>query len=102
MTLLQPGDPAPDFLVPDQNGKTVSLKNFRGKKLIIFFYPKDNTVGCIREACNLRDNYSKLLTAGYEVLGVSADNERSHQKFISKFKLPFTLLADTEKKMLND
>src|SRR5688572_2945685 len=102
MTSLQAGDPAPDFVVPDQDGKPVSLKNFRGKKLIIFFYPRDNTPGCIREACNLRDNYSKLRKLGYAVRGVSADNERSHQRFISKFKLPFTLLADTEKKMLND
>jgi len=94
---LKEGDKAPDFSVNDQDGKKVSLSDFSGKKVVLFFYPKDNTPGCTAEACNLRDNYDALRTAGYEILGVSSDNEKSHQKFIEKQNLPFTLLADTEK-----
>ena len=93
---LKAGDKAPDFSVNDQNGNPVSLSDFSGKKVVLYFYPKDNTPGCTAEACNLRDNYAALQNAGYEVLGVSKDNEKSHTKFIDKFELPFTLLADTE------
>ena len=94
---LQEGDQAPDFEVNDQNGQPVKLSDYKGKKVVLYFYPKDNTPGCTAEACNLRDNYSHLQKAGYEVLGVSTDNEKSHLKFIEKQELPFTLLADTEK-----
>ena len=94
---LQVGDIAPDFSVNDQNGNPVSLSGLRGKKVVLYFYPKDNTPGCTAEACNLRDNYEALKKAGYEVLGVSKDDEKSHTKFIDKFELPFTLLADTER-----
>jgi peroxiredoxin Q/BCP len=93
---LKAGDKAPDFSVNDQNGKPVKLSDYKGKKVVLYFYPKDNTPGCTAESCNLRDNYSALQKAGYEVLGVSKDNEKSHTKFIDKFQLPFTLLADTE------
>ena len=96
---LQAGDRAPDFTAMDQDGKSVSLAEFRGKKLVLYFYPRDMTPGCTAEACNLRDNYRSLLKAGYEVLGVSTDNERSHKKFIEKEKLPFRLLADPDKKV---
>ena len=93
---LKAGDKAPDFSVNDQNGKPVKLSDYKGKKVVLYFYPKDNTPGCTAESCNLRDNYSALQKAGYEVLGVSKDDEKSHTKFIDKFQLPFTLLADTE------
>lgn len=94
---LKPGQKAPDFVSRDQDGKTVSLKDFKGKKLVLYFYPKDMTSGCTAEACNLRDNYKILQQKGYEILGVSTDNEESHRKFIAKEKLPFRLLADTDK-----
>lgn len=100
MTSLKPGDKAPAFSVKDQNGNTVTLDDFSGSKLVIYFYPKDNTPGCTTQACNLRDHYDTLLGNGYKVLGVSADNEKSHLKFIEKFNLPFPLLADTSKDML--
>ena len=93
---LQIGDLAPNFSVNDQNGNPVTLSDFKGKKVVLYFYPKDNTPGCTAEACNLRDNYQALQKAGYEVLGISKDDEKSHTKFIEKFELPFTLLADTE------
>lgn len=93
---LATGTKAPDFKVKDQNGNTVSLKDFKGKKVVLYFYPKDDTPGCTKEACNLRDNYSSLQNAGIALLGVSVDDEKSHQKFIKKFDLPFPLLADTE------
>jgi len=93
---LTPGSKAPDFKVKDQEGNTVSLKDFKGKKVVIYFYPKDDTPGCTKEACNLRDNYSLLTDKGIVLLGVSTDDEKSHQKFIKKFELPFPLLADTE------
>lgn len=96
---LKAGDVAPDFNVNDQDGNTVSLSDYKGKKVVLYFYPKDNTPGCTAESCNLRDNYSALQSAGYEVLGVSTDSEKSHQKFIEKQSLPFTLLADTEKEI---
>ncbi|HKK74068.1 MAG TPA: thioredoxin-dependent thiol peroxidase [Saprospiraceae bacterium] len=101
MTNLQAGDQAPDFRGVDQNGETVQLSDFAGKKLILFFYPKDNTPGCTAEACNLRDNYDDLREKGFALLGVSPDSERKHQNFINKFDLPFPLLADTEKEVLN-
>ena len=94
---LKVGDRAPEFSVNDQNGNPVKLSDFKGRKVVLYFYPKDNTPGCTAESCNLRDNYQALQKAGYEVLGVSKDNEKSHQKFIDKFELPFTLLADVEK-----
>ena len=81
---LQPGDKAPDFSAKDESGNTVSLKDFKGKKLVLYFYPRDMTPGCTAESCNLRDNYKALQKQGYEVLGVSTDTEKSHQKFISK------------------
>jgi peroxiredoxin Q/BCP len=91
------GDPAPDFSIKDQDGKDVSLSDFKGRKVVLYFYPKDMTPGCTAEACSLRDNYHHLLRAGYEVLGISSDDEKSHRKFIEKEKLPFRLLADTDK-----
>ncbi len=97
---LKEGDKAPDFSGVDQNGNTIQLSDFAGKNLILYFYPKDNTPGCTKEACNLRDNYEMWLEKGYSVLGVSPDSEASHQKFISKFDLPFPLLADTQKTVL--
>ena len=96
MTHLKEGDIAPDFAITNQSGDVIKLSDFSDKKLIIFFYPKDNTPGCTAESCNLKDNYSSLLNEGFEVIGVSADSETSHQKFINKFSLPFQLLADTE------
>jgi peroxiredoxin Q/BCP len=96
---LSIGDKAPDFTVNDQDGNPVKLSSLRGKKIVLYFYPKDMTPGCTAEACNLRDNYRSMLKQGYEVLGVSTDSEKSHQKFIEKEKLPFRLLADTDKAM---
>jgi len=93
------GDKAPDFTVNDQDGKPVKLSSLRGKKVVLYFYPKDMTPGCTAEACNLRDNYKALLKQGYEVLGISTDSEKAHQKFIAKEKLPFNLLSDTDKKV---
>lgn len=100
MGKLNIGDPAPAFSAPDQNGETVTLDQFKGKKLVLYFYPKDNTPGCTAEACDLRDNYNKFLNKGYEVLGVSADSQKSHQNFIKKYDLPFSLLSDVDKKIL--
>ena len=94
--VLQVGDIAPEFLSKDQDGKEVRLSDYKGKKVILYFYPKDDTPGCTTQACNLRDNYEALQSKGYQVLGVSVDNEKSHVKFIKKFNLPFPLLADTE------
>ena len=102
MINLKVGDNAPVFKGIDQNGKEVSLANFKGKKLVLYFYPKDDTPGCTAEACNLRDNYSEFLSGGYNVIGVSADDEKSHQKFATKYELPFSLIADTEKKIIQD
>lgn len=96
---LQAGDKAPDFTVNDQDGNPVKLSDLKGKKVVLYFYPKDMTPGCTAEACNLRDNYRFMQKQGYEVLGVSTDNEKSHRKFIEKEKLPFRLLADTNKVM---
>ena len=94
---LKIGDKAPDFTVNDQDGNPVKLSSFKGKKVVLYFYPKDMTPGCTAEACNLRDNYKSMVKQGYEVLGVSTDTEKMHKKFIEKEKLPFRLLADTEK-----
>ena len=96
---LQTGDKAPDFTVNDQDGNAVKLSALKGKKVVLYFYPKDMTPGCTAEACNLRDNYRLMQKQGFEVLGVSTDNEKSHKKFIEKEKLPFRLLADTTKAM---
>lgn len=101
MTHLNAGDKAPEFEVKDQNGNTVKLSDFRGKKVILYFYPKDNTPGCTKEACNFRDNYQSLQGKGFEVLGVSTDSEKSHLKFIDKYDLPFTLLVDEDKELVN-
>jgi peroxiredoxin Q/BCP len=96
---LKVGDVAPDFTVNDQDGNQITLSDLKGKKVVLYFYPKDDTPGCTAEACNLRDNYHVLQKAGYVVLGVSKDHEKSHKKFIGKFDLPFPLLADTELKI---
>lgn len=98
---LKPGVKAPDFTTTDQDGKKVRLSDYRGRKVVLYFYPRDMTPGCTAEACNLRDNYKALQKAGYEVFGVSTDSEKSHQKFITKEKLPFSLLADTDKTLHN-
>ncbi len=100
MEQLKEGMKAPDFLALDHHGNTVKLNDFAGKKLILYFYPKDNTPGCNAEACNLRDNYDLLLEKGFNILGVSADSEVSHQKFSKKFDLPFPLIPDTEKNII--
>ena len=100
MTTLQPGDAAPAFSVTDQSGTVHTLSQYEGQKLVLFFYPKDNTPGCTAEACNLRDHYAELQEAGYALLGISPDSERKHQNFIEKFDLPFPLLADTDHAML--
>ena len=97
MTSLQAGDTAPDFKAKNQNGELISLASYKGKKVILYFYPKDNTPGCNNEACDFRDNYQALQSKGFEVIGVSPDDEKKHQKFIEKFNLPFHLIADTDK-----
>ena len=101
MTTLTEGQKAPDFTTKDQNGKPVSLKDFKGKKVVLYFYPEDDTPTCTIEACNLRDNYLSLQKAGFVVLGVSPDDERKHKKFEQKYNLPFTLLEDPEKKIID-
>tara|TARA_B110000014_G_C19965633_1_gene499817 strand:- start:336 stop:803 length:468 start_codon:yes stop_codon:yes gene_type:complete len=100
MSELVEGNDAPNFEGKDQNGNTIKLLDFKGKKLVLFFYPKDNTPGCTMEACNLRDNYELLIEKGYAIIGVSADSETRHQNFINKYELPFPLIADTEKEIL--
>ena len=102
MIQLKEGMKAPWFEGIDQNSKEVKLSDFTGKKIILYFYPKDNTPGCTAEACNLRDNYETLLQKGFVVIGVSPDNEKSHKGFAGKYSLPFHLIADTSKKILND
>ena len=101
MNLLQPGAKAPDFSTTDQSGKKITLKDYRGKKVVLYFYPKDDTPGCTKEACAFRDHFAEFKQLGVEVLGVSVDTEKSHKLFAEKFKLPFTLLADTDKKIVN-
>jgi len=93
---LQIGDVAPDFTLPDQNGEAVSLASFRGQRVVIYFYPKDDTPGCTKEACNFRDQWSAFEQHGIVVLGISKDGAASHAKFIGKYNLPFTLLSDAE------
>lgn len=98
--MLQTGDKAPDFSALNQDGETISLKDFKGKKVILYFYPKDNTPGCTKQACSLRDGYSQLKKAGFEILGVSVDSVKSHKKFEEKFELPFTLISDETKEIV--
>ena len=101
MNSLKEGDSAPNFSGIDQNGNQLKLSDFSGKKLILYFYPKDDTPGCTKEACNLRDNYQELKNNDFEVIGVSADNSTKHLKFIDKYELPFSLIADTDKSVIN-
>ena len=101
MTHLTEGEKAPDFTAKDQNGKTVSLKDFKGKKVVLYFYPEDDTPTCTVEACNLRDNYTLLEKRGLVILGVSPDDEKKHKKFEEKYELPFTLIADPGKKIVD-
>ncbi len=96
---LMIGDKAPDFEGIDQDGNLIKLSDYEGRKLVLYFYPKDNTPGCTAQACNLRDNYAVLQKAGYQVIGVSSDDAKSHRKFIDKYELPFPLLADSDKKV---
>lgn len=96
MSTIEIGKKAPAFSGNDQNGVKRTLKEFAGKKLVLYFYPKDDTPGCTAEACDLRDNYNKFIAAGYAIIGVSPDEEKKHQKFITKYELPFDLLADID------
>lgn len=102
MKHLKIGDKAPNFNTTDQDNNKVSLSDFKGKKLVLYFYPKDSTPGCTVQACDLRDNYDNLLSQGYKVLGVSADSAKRHKNFIEKNNLPFPLLMDEDKKIIND
>jgi thioredoxin-dependent peroxiredoxin len=102
MIQLKEGMKAPGFEGIDQDGKSVKLSDFAGKKLVLYFYPKDDTPGCTAEACNLRDNWDSLLNEGFAVIGVSPDSEKSHKRFAGKFSLPFPLIADESKKIVND
>ena len=99
---LKQGDSAPDFSGLNDDGNTIHLSDFKGSKLVLYFYPKDMTPGCIAQACNLTDNYEALLKAGYKIVGVSADSIERHQKFRKKYDIPFPLIADVDKKILND
>ena len=101
MATLKIGNKAPEINAKDQNGILISLKDFIGKKVIVYFYPKDDTPGCTAEACNLRDNYEQLIGKGFKIIGISADDEKKHQKFSDKYHLPFPLIPDTEKKIIN-
>jgi peroxiredoxin Q/BCP len=98
-TKLNIGNKAPDFKGIDQDGKSITLSDYKGKNLVLYFYPKDNTSGCTAEACSLRDGYEDLQKLGMEVVGVSPDSAKSHQSFIQKYSLPFRLIADTEKEV---
>jgi peroxiredoxin Q/BCP len=102
MTQLKEGIKAPMFEGTDQDSRVVKLSDFAGKKVVLYFYPKDNTPGCTAEACNLRDNYNSLIDKGFAVVGVSMDSEKSHKDFASKYSLPFPLISDPSKKILND
>lgn len=102
MATLTEGSKAPVFTANDQNGNSVSLSDFKGKTVILYFYPKDDTPGCTAEACSFRDNYEYLSSQGYAVIGVSVDDEKSHKKFGTKYNLPFTLIADTDHKIVED
>lgn len=99
-TMLQKGDKAPYFEGPDQDGNIIRLSDFAGRRLVLYFYPKDSTPGCTAEACDLRDNYERFISQGYAVVGVSKDSSASHQKFIAKYSLPFPLISDTDKIIL--
>lgn len=101
MAVLKEGSKAPAFKAPDQNGNMVSLSDFKGKKLILYFYPKDDTPGCTSQACNLKDNYNDLIKNGFQVVGVSVDSVKSHKKFEEKYELPFPLISDEEKKIVD-
>lgn len=100
--MISVGDKAPELLGLNEKGEEIRLSQYKGKKVVVYFYPKDSTPGCTSQACNLRDNYSELRKAGYEVIGVSIDNEKSHLRFIEKNNLPFTLIADTDKKLVEE
>lgn len=100
--MLKEGDVAPEFVSTDQDGKTVKLSDYHGKRIVLYFYPKDDTPGCTKEACSFRDADDVYRSKGIKVFGVSTDSEKSHKKFISKFQLPFDLLADTDKKIVED
>ncbi|GGH81164.1 peroxiredoxin Q/BCP [Filimonas zeae] len=100
MAAIKEGSKAPDFTGTDQNGNTVSLKDFKGSKVVLYFYPKDDTPGCTAQACNLRDNYSHLLKKGLKVIGISTDSVKSHKKFETKYELPFPLIADEDKQIV--
>lgn len=102
MVSLKVGDSAPDINAVDQHGNTVKLEEFRGNKVILFFYPKANTPGCTAEACNLSDNYAELKAKGFEIIGVSADKEKNQLKFSDKYNFPYPLIPDTEKTIIND
>ena len=101
MTNLREGDKAPSFSGANENGEIITSEDYKGKKLVLFFYPKDDSPGCTKEACNLRDNYRKFQKLGYEILGVSPDNSKKHKKFIDKYEFQYPLLADTEKEMIH-
>ena len=102
MTTLKPGDKAPDIKATDHDGKIVNLDDYKGSKVILFFYPKANTPGCTAEACNLRDNYSELNDKGFKIIGVSADDIKKQKNFAEKFDFPYPLIPDTDKKVIND
>ena len=102
MAQIKEGSKAPSFEGSDQSGNKIKLSDYKGKKIVLYFYPKDNTPGCTAEACNLRDNNESLLRKGFAVIGVSPDNEKSHKNFADKYSLPFPLIADESKKILND
>lgn len=99
---MEVGQKLPEVLGKDQDGKEIKIDDFKGKKLVLYVYPKDNTPGCTTEACNLRDNYERFLAMGYAVVGVSIQDEKSHKKFIEKYQLPFPLIADTDKRLVNE
>jgi peroxiredoxin Q/BCP len=101
MITLKAGDKAPAINTIDQDGNKISLETLKGRKVVLYFYPKDDTPGCTAEACSLRDNYQQLINQGYSVVGVSPDNQKSHQKFVEKHELPFPLIADTDRTILN-
>jgi len=100
MSKLKEGAKAPVFKGVDQNGDKISLADFKGQKVVVYFYPKDDTPGCTAQACNLRDNYTELLKQGFQVIGISTDSVKSHKKFEEKYKLPFPLIADEDKKIV--
>ncbi|MEA3462415.1 MAG: thioredoxin-dependent thiol peroxidase [Bacteroidota bacterium] len=102
MPVLKEGDLAPAIRATDENGELITLEEYRGKKVVLYFYPRDNTPGCTAEACDLRDNYSQFIEQGFEIIGVSADSEKSHSKFKSKYGLPFRLISDVDRKVLQD